>query len=81
MPKASPGRGRASSEPAAPVPSHGHCVACGRSIAAGESLCSAACTEVLEAQRRRQRRTSFIFLGFLGLLMIVWLFIFSRGAG
>ncbi len=81
MPKASPGRGRASSEQVAPAPPHGHCLVCGSSIAAGEALCSAACTETLEAQRRRQRRTSFIFLGFLALLMIVWFFVFSRGIG
>jgi predicted nucleic acid-binding Zn ribbon protein len=81
LPKASPGRGGAPSEQAAPVPLHGHCLVCGHSIAAGEALCSAACTETLDAQRRRQRRTSFIFLGFLALLMLVWLFVFSRGIG
>jgi predicted nucleic acid-binding Zn ribbon protein len=56
-------------------------VVCGRSISAGEGFCSTACAEALEAQRRRQRRTSFIFLGFLALLMIVWLFVFSRSIG
>ncbi len=60
---------------------HGHCVVCGRSIAAGEGLCSTTCTDAWEAGRRRQRRTSFIFLGFLALLLLVWLFVFSRGVG
>jgi predicted nucleic acid-binding Zn ribbon protein len=83
MPKASPRSGKApASEPTAPpVAPHGHCAVCGHSIAVGEGLCSDACVQVWGAQRRRQRRTSFIFLGFLVLLMLVWLFAFSRGAG
>lgn len=82
MPKASPRREReTASEQAPPVAPHGHCVACGRSIAAGEGFCSTTCAESLEAQRRRQRRTSFIFLGSLALLMLAWFFIFSRSGG
>ncbi|MDP6510054.1 MAG: DUF2116 family Zn-ribbon domain-containing protein [Dehalococcoidia bacterium] len=67
------------SEKPGPVAPHGHCMVCGRSIEAGEALCSTSCAETLENQNRRRRRTSWFFMGFMALLMVVWLIIFSRG--
>jgi predicted nucleic acid-binding Zn ribbon protein len=53
---------------------------CGRSVEAGEALCSTTCAEALDNQNRRRQRTSWFFIGFMALLMVVWVIIFSRGA-
>ena len=68
-------------QPRPQVAPHAHCIVCGRAIATGENFCSQECQDALEAQRRRQRRTSWMFMAALGVLMLVWLFIFSRSVG
>jgi predicted nucleic acid-binding Zn ribbon protein len=73
VPKARPKEGRVTaSEKPGPVPPHGHCVVCGRSVGAGEALCSTACTEALGDQNRRRRRTSLFIVGFMALLMVFY---------
>ncbi|MEK7847856.1 MAG: DUF2116 family Zn-ribbon domain-containing protein [Chloroflexota bacterium] len=78
MPKNEPREAGAAPPPPPYLAPHSHCVVCGRAVAAGETFCSATCSQTLEAQRRRQRRTSYTFLGFLAILMLVWFFVLSR---
>ncbi len=53
---------------------HRHCVVCGKAIEADKFVCGDECKERLDKERKRQRNfTIFMFLLFIGLLLILWL--------
>ena len=61
------------------VPSHRHCNGCGAPIALDETFCSPECANKLISQRKKQQRSTLIFMGIIFLAMV--LFLFTRGFG
>lgn len=63
------------------VSEHGHCVVCGRPVPVRQPFCSDECERTLRASRRRQRNSTWIFLGVIVLLVLFWLLVAGRSAG
>ncbi|MBM2831816.1 MAG: family Zn-ribbon protein [Dehalococcoidia bacterium] len=61
------------------VSSHRHCNGCGAPIPLDETFCSPECANKLISQRKKQQRSTFIFMGIIFLAMLF--FLFSRGFG
>ncbi|MBI4288446.1 MAG: DUF2116 family Zn-ribbon domain-containing protein [Chloroflexi bacterium] len=57
------------------VPSHKHCVVCGKSVGTEKDICSPECENTLVTRRKSQKRSTWIFMGVLGAMAIVWLII------
>lgn len=64
-----------------PAPEHSHCLVCGRPVPLGTTFCSEQCEGTFQAQRRRQRRTSWVFMGVLVAIMLFWVFLSGRSGG
>jgi len=55
------------------VPSHRHCIVCGKSVSVDKDICSDECNKTLDSRRKSQKRSTWIFMGVLGAMAVVWL--------
>lgn len=55
------------------VPAHRHCIVCGKSVSVDKDICSPECENTLATRRKSQKRSTWIFMGVLGAMAIVWL--------
>ncbi len=62
------------------VPEHRHCGACGKPIPLGEVFCSDECANTVVQMRKKQQRTTFIFMGIVFLAVLLYMFFGLRGA-
>jgi predicted nucleic acid-binding Zn ribbon protein len=52
------------------VPAHKHCEVCGKAIALDGRLCSPACQEKALAAFRQRRRSVYVFMAAIGLVLL-----------
>lgn len=52
------------------LPEHRHCEVCGRSIAMGNRVCSPECQKRLDDAVKQRKRSVYIFVGLIALLLL-----------
>ena len=56
------------------VSEHRHCNACGKPVPLDESFCSEECAGKLMQARKKQQRSTFIFMGVVFLAVLLYMF-------
>jgi predicted nucleic acid-binding Zn ribbon protein len=53
------------------IPNHTHCRACAKAIPPDKTFCSEECKQRYMAAMKKQRRSSYILLGIMGVIFVV----------
>jgi len=56
------------------LPEHKHCEVCGRSIAVGNRVCGPACQRKFDEAVRARKRSVYIFVGLMAVLLFLSLY-------
>ncbi len=60
------------------TPAHKHCPVCGKSMGVDKDFCSTECEQDYLKRRKSQQRRSWIFMGVLAALMLLWVLLAGR---
>ncbi|MHA1733666.1 MAG: DUF2116 family Zn-ribbon domain-containing protein [Promethearchaeota archaeon] len=63
------------------IPPHKHCSVCGKSIPLDREFCSQECADKYRGFEKKKGRKSYIQIGFLVVMMVVFMFIFPLFMG
>lgn len=54
------------------LPQHKHCPICGKSMELSRDFCSQECEQAVAARKKAQRRTTWIMLGVMGIILVLF---------
>ena len=54
------------------IPQHKHCLVCGKSMELDGDFCSEKCEQAVATRKKAQRRTTWIMLGVMGIILVLF---------